>query len=664
MIFDLSDLNFLSKNKYKLSALAICLIFFALALFSSGGISPLKNVGDDLLCYWNVQSACASITSGVDWKNLKYSGNGILADEIPHIASGYYYLKTHRDFINPEHPPLVKDIAGLGESIIQPALPNITNQETLPPDFHRAEYPFINASFPRALEWQNNQDHFGTMFLFNPANNPDWTAFFARLAVIFANTILLYLLFYYLSKVWNERAALLGLFFFSISQFSIAHGSFVVIDFMSALLTGIAIVVFAIYLKKYAEMSHASRYFFLTAIFFALALVSKFSSVVLLPAAFLGGFFFVLFVKDGPLFPRILKYIFSYVAIVILALFLVSLFYVFHTYKMENDVLVKKVLENYPEEQLPATGHRILELMVYMNPLTKGLAAYINGTFMVVSRMVVSAQNTYFLGHVYGNEGAGWKYWPVLYFTKLSLGLHFFTLLAFLLIIIGLPIWKRGNWADLKNRFLVFVSNPLAILLLVFIFSYMAVTLRSTFQIGLRHIMPVILAMCLLTGKGVENFWDKFAWKPLFGTKYIFAAVAVLMLISVFWSYPYYLEYYNLLGGGTDNGYNIATDSNYDWGGSDVRRLAKWEKDNNVSEMYTQMFADVPLKYYLGDGQKYFNLQDEGHLPPSGSYLAVSVFEYMNNMYAWYIPPEHKYSILKDNLVARVGKTIFVYKIP
>jgi len=633
------------KHKYKLAAIFICLLFFFLALFSSAGFSR---------------------------KNMKYSGNGILADEIPHIAGGYYYLKTNRYYINPEHPPLVKDIAGLGELLISPKLPNITNQTELPADFHRAEYPFVGAQFPKALEWQNNQDHFGTMFLYQPQNNPDKIAFFARLAVILANTLLLYSLFYLLAEIWSERAALLGLFFFSVSQFSIAHGSFVVIDFMSALLTGIAIAALAIYLKRYADGSHASRYFFITSLFFALALLAKFSSVVLLPAAFFGGLIHVIFTKvrlsreDRTIFAA--KYIFSYAAIVILALFFISAFYVFHTYKMENEILVQKLHENYPEENLPALGHRILELMVYLNPFTKGLAAYINGAFMVVSRMVVSAQNTYFLGHVFGNEGAGWKYWPVLYFTKLSLGLHFFTLLVMSLIFFGLFKKKR----KIKQKLAGFISNPLSVLLLVFIMAYMAVTLHSTFQIGLRHIMPVILAASLLTGKGANSFWEFSFLRPNLKNlrrfdlrlKHLFFAVAVLMLFSVFCSFPYYLEYYNILGGGTDKGYKVATDSNYDWGGSDVRRLAKWTRDNNVKEIYTQMFADVPLKYYLGDGQKYFNLQDEGHLPPSGSYLAVSVFEYMNNLYSWYIPPERKYTILKDNLVARVGKTIFVYRIP
>ena len=113
-----------------------------------------------------------------------------------------------------------------------------------------------------------------------------------------------------------------------------------------------------------------------------------------------------------------------------------------------------------------------------------------------------------------------------------------------------------------------------------------------------------------------------------------------------------------------DEGYKVATDSNYDWGGSDVRRLGKWMRDNNVREIYTQIFADVPLKYYLGDGQKNFNLQNEGKLPPSGSYIAVSNYEYMNNVFSADIPPERKYTILQNNFVARVGKTILVFTAP
>jgi len=144
----------------------------------------------------------------------------------------------------------------------------------------------------------------------------------------------------------------------------------------------------------------------------------------------------------------------------------------------------------------------------------------------------------------------------------------------------------------------------------------------------------------------------------------VFLFVSILTIFSVIHSFPYYLQYYNIFAGGTDNGYKVATDSNYDWGGSDVKRLADWMRRNDVHEIYTQIFADVPLKYYLGEGQKPFNLQNEGKLPPSGSYIAVSNYEYMNNVYSTDIPPERKYTILENNLVARVGKTIFIYRIP
>jgi hypothetical protein len=621
------------KYKYKIAAILICLVFFSLALFSSAGFS---------------------------WKNMKFSGNGIIADEIPHISGGYYYLKTHRYFLNPEHPPLVKDIAGLGEIFARPVFPVITDEENLPPDFHREEYPIKKAQFPKALEWANNQDYFGVLYLFNSQNNPDKIAFFARLAVILANTLLLFFLFYLLTKMWSERAALLGLFFFAVSEFSIAHGSFVVIDFMSAVLTVIAIVSFSLYLKAYAEEEKTTKYFWLTSVFFALALLSKFSSVVLVPAMFLGGLIFIWAQKWK--WKDVGKYVWAYFSVALTAVFLISIFYAFHVYRMEDSALIQKINENYPEELLPQQGHDILAYMVRSNVVTKGLAEYTNGVFMVMGRMSAAYQSTYFMGDLYGREGAGGWYFPVLYLTKLPLGFHFFSLLALILVSYGIIRGKE----KIKYRFHDFLANPLAFLLFVFAYCYMLVTFTSTFQIGLRHIMPVILAAGLLTGKAVNSFWElpiNLSSRIKIRLKHIFLVVGSVMVCSLFCSFPYYLSYYNALGGGTENGYMIATDSNYDWGGSDIRRLAKWADDRDIKNIYTHIFADVPLKYYLGDSQKSFNLQDEGNTLPEGSFLAASVFEYMGNVYSKDVPPDRKYTVLQNDLIARVGKTIFIYRI-
>jgi hypothetical protein len=619
----------MQRYKHKLAAIAICLIFFALALFSSAGF---------------------------DWKNLRYSGNGIIADEIPHIASGYYYLKTHRYFINPEHPPIVKDIAGLGEMMAHPAFPDITDVTTEPNDFQRYNYPFSKTDFPAFLERKNTQAYFGVMYLFHPQNNPGAIAFWGRLAVITTNTLLLFFLYFVISKIWNPRAALGGLFFIAVSQFSIAHGSFVVIDFMSGLLSMVAVAAYSIYIKKYAEGKANIWYFILAALAFALAELSKFSSVILMPALFLGGLIFIITMKKS--WKDLLKFIGIFALLMAVSFFMISSFYALHVYKMDNGAMVQQLWDNFPYSSVPIVAIKFLIPMVSFSVLTKGLAEYINGVFMVMGRMAGSFQITYFMGHIYHEEGAGPWYFPLLYFTKLSLGFLFFNVLTLFLIIKKALSGKKKA----AKKFKAFISNPFTFLLFTFGYLYMVVTLSSTFQIGLRHIMPVIMAAAILTGRGVDIFWDQKIWKKI-SLRHVFMAVGTLMIVSVIFSFPYYLSYYNVLGGGTGNGYKIATDSNYDWGGSDVRRLGQWMKDNNAHDIYTDFFADVSLQYYLGDGQKNFNIED-GFMPPPGSLIAVSNYKYMNNVYNYWLPEDRKYTILKDNLIARVGPTIFVFKVP
>ncbi|MDD3487491.1 MAG: glycosyltransferase family 39 protein [Candidatus Moranbacteria bacterium] len=617
------------KNKYKLSAILICLAFFSLALFSSAGFH---------------------------WNDLKYSGNGIIADEIPHIASGYYYLKTHRYFLNPEHPPLVKDVAGLGESIARPSFPDITDVSEEPEGFQRYGYPFAGTDFPSFLERKNTQAYFGQMYLFDARNNPDRIAFFGRLTVIFVNTLLLFGLYYIVSKLWNPRAALLGLFFIATSQFSIAHGSFVVIDFMSGLLAIIATAGFALFWKKYAEKKANVWYFFLASFLLALAEVSKFSSVILPPALFVGGLIFVLTVRRT--WKDFFKYIGIYAAMMVVMFFLITLFYIPHVIGMGNAEMVQQLWDNFPYDSLPQSLMAYLAPMVSMNIFTKALVEYINGVLMVMGRMSGSFQLTYFMGHLYHSEGAGAWYFPVLYFTKLSLGFLFFNLAA-LFFLARKSFKDRGG---ISPRFKKFAANPFGMFLFLFAYFYMVITLSSTFQIGLRHIMPVIIGAAVLTGRGVDLFWEQKIWRKI-RLKHAFMAVGAMMLVSLFASFPYYLSHYNLLAGGTWSGYKVATDSNYDWGGSDVRRLADWMRDNNVREIYTDFFADVELPYYLGEGQHNFNIED-GWMPPSGSYIAVSNYKYMNNTSSFWLPAEKKYSILMKNLAARVGPTIFVFKVP
>ncbi|MCX6763966.1 MAG: hypothetical protein NTZ97_04565 [Candidatus Moranbacteria bacterium] len=592
--------------------------------------------------------------AGCHWNNLKYTGDAITSDENSHISSGYYYLKTGRYFINPEHPPIVKDIAGLPLLFLNPTFPEISDRVNLEPEFTRWDYPFKSYVMPKKLEIGNSQWDWGRLFLFNPNNDPDYIAFWSRLSVIVFNGFFIFLLYIFLAKTWSKRASLIGIFLIISSQFIISIGSLVVMDFMSSILQVIAFVCFANYLKKYVEKGKILNWFLLSILFTSLALLTKFSSLLVLPAMFLGGLFFIIFIKKNVV--EVGKFLIRFSSFVLSVFFVIAIFYYFHVHNMTNDEMINQVVQTYPQE-LPFQGAVILSSFVIGNPLTKGLTEYILGVIMVFGRMSSALQNTYFMGGVYGSEGAGALYFPILFLTKLSIS----TLLLIFISLI-LATWKFiYSKIDIKTRLIAFLKNPLSFLLLLFSYLYMVISLSSNLQIGLRHIMPVIISIMLLTAREIDLYWNLKLFR-IVKIKFLFFFLATTALISTLISFPYYLSYYNAFAGGTDQGYKIATDSNYDWGGQDVKRLAEWVKENKINKIYAHIFTNVPLKYYLGNGYEPYNI--EWGWIPTDSYIVVSIFEYQNNIYNNKLPESKKYSSLKDHFYKKIGTTMLIFKIP
>lgn len=593
-------------------------------------------------------------TEGFNWKNLKYSGNAITSDELSHIPSGYYYLKTGKYFINPEHPPLIKDISALPLLFLKLSLPEISDKITLDSEFTKWDYPFKSYVMPKDLEIGNSQWDWGRLFLFNPNNNPDYITFWARLSVIVFNGIFLFLLYIFLSKIWSKRASFIGLFLLVSCQFIISQGSLVVMDLMSSLLQIIAVVCFAVYLKKYGENDKILIWFLLSVIFASLALLAKFSSVIILPAMFLGGLIYIIFIKRS--IKEVGKFLIRFSSFSILIFLIIGIFYFFHVRNMGSDEMIYQIIQTYPQGA-PFQGAEVLSSFVIGNPITKGIAEYILGLIMVGGRMAGALQTTYFMGGVYGSEGAGSLYFPTLFFSKLSIGILFLVIIS-----LALVIWKFiSSKTNLKTRIYQFIANPLSLLLFLFSYLYMVISLSSNLQIGLRHILPVIVSIILLTAKEVDLYWDLKIFH-LIKTKFLFFLSAIIIIISSIISFPYYLSYYNYFAGGTEKGYEIATDSNYDWGGQDVKRLAEWARDNNIEKIYADIFTNVPLQYYLGKGYEPYNI--EWGWIPTNSYVVVSIFKYQNNVYNKELPKDKRYDLLKEYFYKKIGTTMLIYKIP
>lgn len=580
--------------------------------------------------------------AGFQLNNLRYSGSAITTDELAHIASGYYYLKTGRYFLNVEHPPLVKDLSSLPLVLINPIFPKIYQDFIITEGYAWEHYPPQEFIFSKNLEIRNAQWDFARIFLFNPQNNPDVIALWSRLSIIVFNALSLFLLYLTVAKSWTARAATISLFLIVFSQFNLAHGSLVTMDVMSSVLQMLALFSFAHYIKNVAERKKTISSFVATALFLSLALLSKFSSAILIPSMFIGGVIYITIAKKH--WRDFFQYIARFTCLVMTALLFISVFYYAHTFNMDGSDMVAQIHYYYPHD-LPFGIKEVLTTFVFSNPLLKGLAQYANGVLMVFSRMNSAHQQIFFMGNVYGSEGAGLMYFPILYFSKLSIGLLVLNLISFLIIALRFTFSKD----TLSRRVKSFFNNPASFLITVFIFFYSATTLSSNLQIGLRHIMPIILGLTILTAKTIDSFWDKNFLKIKFSS--LFSIIFVVIFLSVLNAFPNYLSYYNYFAGGKERGYKIATDSNFDWG-QDAKKLIRWIDENDIKKIYIDIEGNIPLQWYIGDAYRVLDVQKYPH-PEAGSYIAVAISKYELK----------KYDFPLENLISHIGSTILIFKL-
>jgi hypothetical protein len=273
----------------------------------------------------------------------------------------------------------------------------------------------------------------------------------------------------------------------------------------------------------------------------------------------------------------------------------------------------------------------------------KPLAEYLFGVVSVVQR-AGGGNASYFMNTVY-SEATPW-YFPTLYLFKESLIFHILTLFAIFFAIknISRSCFSR-EW--MKNNFAVIAG-------LFFIVFYAFQSITGNLNIGHRHIMPILPFTYFLVALAITKFN-----KPI-----ITGVLLAFMFTSTLMTFPYYLSYYNILAGGTSNGYKIATDSNYDWG-QDMKRLRDWMDNNGVQKIDLHYFGGGDGKYYFGD--RYEDWWSSKGQPAAGSWFAISANAREGSMAkpvrGFTIKQGDDYSWLKGKEpVARAGSSIFIYK--
>ena len=599
-------------------------------------------------------------------------GDSATMDEMSHIPAGYSYL-SQKDFrINPEHPPLIKDLA---------AVPLL---------FLNLNFPTNHSSWTEGI---NEQWWFGSQLLYHSGNNPDQIIFWARIPMILLLIFLGWFLFRWARELAGNKAALLVLALFSFSPTLLAHGRLVTTDIAAAL----GVVMATYFWLKFLK-SPTKKNIILAGLIFGLSMLFKFSLALLVPFfAIITVIYAWLFASGGSAegwqwqekgskkcLLRILKYVGLALIVGIVGMILIWPVYQFH-------------LLNYPAERQLRDSEIILSsngliplknLCLWMadKPIFRPYAHYLLGLLMATQR-VVGGNTVYFLNEI--SNGGWWYYFPTVYLLKVPLAFHILTLIALLyaawLIIIKKPFWQNTfhrlkDW--IKNHFPEFS-------MMVFLAIYWFTSITGTLNIGLRHLLPIFPFTYILVGLGITKWInpvrdseDKNKPKkqdisngvkriPGIALKkmgiFLISALLGFYIISSLLVWPHYLTYFNEITGGPQSGYKYVVDSNYDWG-QDLKRLKIWVDENKVEKIYVDYFGGGDTEYYLKEKYASWSGDRNKKELPQGSYLAISAtllqggkgiptlgFDQLTGYYRW----------LDDyQPITRAGNSIFIYYIP
>ncbi len=597
-------------------------------------------------------------------------------DEIAHIPAGYTYLKYQDGRLNPEHPPLLKSFAALPLLILRP-FENLTAE------------PFWNKENVNDRQWDS-----GNYLLYEAAspaaiypplkNNPDEILFWSRFPIMLLSIIFGWMLYKWVRNRYGIRVALLTLFFYATSPTVLAHSRFVTTDIGAAFGFFLGMIFFLRFLEHRDKKS-----LIYCGLIFGVINLFKFSLVLLIPVYFILAIFWIYLktsnentswdeigassvkIRYSFLFD-LSKIIFQLIFIGLIGLaviYAVNIWQIWNYPYDQHVADVKYILGDYKVAPLAKAGVWLVE-----NKVTRPMGHYVYGLLMMARRSA-GGNTAYFMGEV--SSKGWWSFFPTLALLKEQLA---FYILALMLLCWTLIQIKNGekSFSTVKDwiseNFTLFAS-------IFFLLFYWTSSIINPLNIGVRHVLPTFPFIFLLVARATVRWLRPitidepstiFEWlKTIYETflrpipKYIFLSIIMLwMILEIILAFPYYLSYYNILGGGIKNGYTIATDSNYDWG-QDLKRLAIWANKNHAEKIYLDYFGGGSPTYYLGD--KYQGWWSPFGPPPTGSYFAISLNSLTGNQARPVgdvkIKQEDTYPWLKNKTpISRGGMSILIFK--
>ena len=527
---------------------------------------------------------------------VSYTQKSATWDEPQHLATGYLALRQHDYRLDPEHPPFLRMWMALPLTGVHADTSAIDKIEPVP--------------------WVGAQQFFYAHDFLYKQNDADRLLYRARFMNVLLGVLLGVLLFCWAHEWLGFWPATVTLALYCIEPNLQAHASLVTTDF------GITCFIFGTlyFLWRTCRRASAGNIAGL-AVFFALAIVSKFSSLILGPVVLvllltqtrrlgwrrIAGIVGLLFVASWLMVWAVYGFRYAPSA---------NPNWLFH---FDREVWVMARAPTFARLVGWCDAHRLVPNVFSQGFLLGQSKAQVRGAFWAGQ---------------YSNTG-WWYYFPAAFAIKTPVALM-------VLFVAGLGLSVR-RWRDA-----LFIVVPLVI--------HLATAMAQRLNIGLRHILPLYPLVLLIAAVSVAELRNR---------RLILGLLLALWGMEFAWVYPSTLAFFNSFVGGPRNGYRYLVDSNLDWG-QDLKPLKRWMDQHQVKHINLAYFGTADPAYYGIEctqlpGAPFF-ASAEVRAPQLPGYVAVSA-TLASGVYldeagrAFYRP-------LRDRVPEAVlGNTIFIYRV-
>jgi hypothetical protein len=531
-------------------------------------------------------------------------------DEGIEISSGYVFLKTGQNLLEPDHPPLAR---------LLPALPLLWMN------------PAIDVSHP---SFRNNERiGFGTWFMYHNRVDAGRMLFAARLTVIATTLLLVLAAGLWVRSMFGAVAGLACAWLLAFDPTVIAHGRYAKQEMLVSLFAVLAMAAWGRYLSTWKW-----RWAAFTGTLFGLALMSKFTAFFLVPV------FIVTYALAHWWRARRFSPLRCLLVLVTLVLFAAPVAVV--TYAPEVAKLAPatrryraahpsarrlvdvKWVTSEPAGTVVRTSHR---LGLQDHSLLVGLVSFLDHNSV--------GHRGYLLGKL--SETGWWYYFPVAFAVKTPLA----TLVA---LALAAALAARRLWISRRRlrsaiRFEVLLC---AIPVAVYVLSSMA----SRVDIGLRLLLPVYPFLFALAAAPLAGC--RWRWRGAAG-----AALGLLLAVESLSIYPHYTAFFNVAVGGPGAGPRYLLDSNLDWG-QDLPELHKYLAARGNPKLCLCFFSTADTAYYgIESYESVPRTWDFKEREEVDCLAAVSA----TPLYNLYMQPREMTWLQGRTPVAKIGYSIYVF---